>query len=159
MINVILFIIDLKEVLSDEQIAAWQRLIRVMSHEVNNSLTPIMSLCQTLTSILSRPDSGDCASDIGDGLRVIADRAKGLKGFITAYARIARLPEPEKILFPAAQLVEKVKVIFQQDALQVVGPVPDIRLFGDPVHLEQALINLIRNALEATGEEGPPFPS
>lgn len=145
----ILFITDLQQVLSEEEIAAWQRLIRVLSHEVNNSLTPITSLCQTLASILARPDSAAYASDVRDGLGVIAERAKGLKAFISVYARIARLPEPQKILFPAAQLVDKVKGIFTRGALRVVGAVPDARIFGDPVHLEQALINLIKNALEA----------
>lgn len=152
----IVFITDLKQVLSEEEISAWQRLIRVISHEVNNSLTPIMSLCQTLTAILDRPDSADYAGDVRDSLGVIADRAKGLKEFITAYARIARLPEPQKILFPAERLVERVKGIFARNALDIVGSTPDIALFGDPVHLEQALINLIRNAIEATGPDGPP---
>jgi signal transduction histidine kinase len=88
-------------------------------------------------------------------LDVIADRAKGLKEFISVYARIARLPEPQKILFPAAQLIEKVSGIFT-NALEIVGVVPEIHLYGDPVHLEQALINLIKNALEANGEGAHP---
>lgn len=147
----IIFITDLKQVLSDEEIAAWQRLIRVISHEVNNSLTPITSLCQTLAAILAKPDSAAYAGDVRDGLGVIAERAKGLKEFISVYARIARLPEPQKVLFPAAHLVDKVSGIFAQGTLAIVGPVPDNHLFGDPVHLEQALINLIKNALEANG--------
>jgi nitrogen fixation/metabolism regulation signal transduction histidine kinase len=147
----IIFIADLKQVLSEEEIAAWQRLIRVISHEVNNSLTPIASLCQTLASILANPTAG-YESDVREGLGVIAERAKGLKKFISVYARIARLPEPQKILFPITQLVEKVSGIFADDKVKIVGGVPDIHLFGDPVHLEQALINLIKNALEANGE-------
>jgi nitrogen fixation/metabolism regulation signal transduction histidine kinase len=147
----IIFIADLKQVLSEEEIAAWQRLIRVISHEVNNSLTPITSLCQTLASILTNPTVG-YESDVREGLGVIAERAKGLKKFISVYARIARLPEPQKILFPITQLVEKVSGIFADDKVKIVGGVPDIHLFGDPVHLEQALINLIKNALEANGE-------
>ena len=145
----IIFITDLKQVLSDEAIAAWQRLIRVISHEVNNSLTPITSLCQTLAAILARPDNTAYASDVRNGLGVIAERAKGLKDFISVYARIARLPEPQKALFPAAQLVDKVNGIFTSGALKIVGDVPNVRLFGDSVLLEQALINLIKNALEA----------
>jgi len=155
----IVFITDLKQVLSDEEISAWQRLIRVISHEVNNSLTPIMSLCQTLVTILDRPgsaDSADFASDMRDSLSVIADRARGLKEFITAYARIARLPEPQKILFPASRLVDRVNGMFASGAIDIERPVPQIELYGDPVHLEQALINLMRNALEATGPDGPP---
>ncbi len=143
----ILFIADLKQVLSDEEIAAWQRLIRVISHEVNNSLTPITSLCQTLTNILSKPDSANYAADVRKSLGVIAERAEGLREFIDIYARLARLPEPHKIVFPVANLVAKLRGIFA-DELDI-APFPDVSLFGDPVHLEQALINLIKNGLEA----------
>jgi nitrogen fixation/metabolism regulation signal transduction histidine kinase len=143
----ILFIADLEQVLSDEQILAWQRLIRVISHEVNNSLTPITSLCQTLTGILSKPDGVNDA-DVREGLGVIAERAKGLQDFICAYARLARLPEPQKVLFPAADLTGKLQRIFATQSVQIL-PFPPVSLFGDPVHLEQALINLIKNGLEA----------
>lgn len=148
----IIFITDLKQVLSEEEIAAWQRLIRVISHEVNNSLTPITSLCQTLAAILANPDSAERAHDVRDGLKVIEERAKGLREFISVYARIARLPEPQKVLFPVAQLIDRVKGIFSQSAVEIVGDIPQVRLFGDPVHLEQALINLIKNALEANAQ-------
>jgi two-component system, NtrC family, nitrogen regulation sensor histidine kinase NtrY len=150
----ILFIADLKQVLSDEEIAAWQRLIRVISHEVNNSLTPITSLCQTLTNILGRPDSVNYAEDVRQSLRVIAERANGLKEFIAVYARLARLPEPNKVLFPAADLVAKLRGFFSDKALGI-APFPDVTLFGDSVHLEQALINLIKNGLEANPADAP----
>jgi two-component system, NtrC family, nitrogen regulation sensor histidine kinase NtrY len=149
----IIFIADLKQVLSEEEIAAWQRLIRVISHEVNNSLTPITSLCQTLTAILAKPDSTAYANDVRDGLSVIAQRAKGLKEFISVYARIARLPQPQKVLFPVAQLLDKVSGIFDRSTVRIVGSVADVQLFGDPVHLEQALINLIKNALDANNAQ------
>lgn len=149
----ILFIADLKQVLSDEEIAAWQRLIRVISHEVNNSLTPITSLCQTLTGILARSDSPDDA-DVRMGLSVIAERAKGLQDFISVYARLARLPEPNRILFPAAALAGKLQRIFANQPLAII-PFPDVSVFGDPVHLEQALINLIKNGLEANPDGAP----
>ncbi|HEX7153201.1 MAG TPA: ATP-binding protein [Thermoanaerobaculia bacterium] len=149
----ILFIADLKQVLSDEEIAAWQRLIRVISHEVNNSLTPITSLCQTLTGILARSESADDA-DVRVGLGVIAERAKGLQDFISGYARLARLPEPRRVLFPAAALASKLERIFAGKPLTIV-PFPDVSVFGDPVHLEQALINLIKNGLEANPGGAP----
>lgn len=149
-----LFIADLKQVLSDEEIAAWQRLIRVISHEVNNSLTPITSLCQTLAGILAKSDSADDA-DVRVGLGVIAERAKGLQDFISVYARLARLPEPQRILFPAAVLAKKLERIFAGRPLEIV-PFPDVSLFGDPVHLEQALINLVKNGLEANPAGAPP---
>lgn len=145
----LIFITDLKQVLVEQETAAWQRLIRVISHEVNNSLTPITSLCQTLVGILDNPAGELYANDVRDGLGVIGQRAKGLKEFISVYAQVARLPEPQKMLFPAAELLEKVQGIFTRDMLEVEETIADVRLFGDPIHLEQALINLIKNALEA----------
>jgi nitrogen fixation/metabolism regulation signal transduction histidine kinase len=150
----ILFIADLRQVLSDEEIAAWQRLIRVIGHEVNNSLTPITSLCQTLTGMLARPDSADYAADVREGLSVIGDRARGLQEFISVYARLARLPEPHKVLFTVAELAGKLQRFFASPALEI-APFPQVPVFGDPVHLEQALINLIKNALEANPSGAP----
>jgi len=152
----ILFIADLKQVLSDEEIAAWQRLIRVISHEVNNSLTPITSLCQTLTNILDKPDSARYADDVRQSLRVIAERANGLREFIGVYARLARLPEPQKVLFPVTNLVDKLRGFFAGKPLEI-APFPAITLFGDPVHLEQALINLVKNGLEANPADASPI--
>lgn len=152
----IIFIADLKQVLVGEEIVAWQRLIRVISHEVNNSLTPIMSLCQTLETMVSRPDSEAKAEVVRDGLSVISQRAKGLKEFISIYARIARLPEPQKTLFSAARLADKVQAMFPQVAVERVGSIPEFRLFGDQVQLEQVLINLIKNALEANEGSATP---
>jgi two-component system nitrogen regulation sensor histidine kinase NtrY len=148
------FIADLKQVLAEEEIAAWQRLIRVISHEVNNSLTPITSLCQTLRKLLDSggPESG---SDLRSGLSVIGERAKGLQEFISVYARLARLPEPRKTLFEAASLATRLQGIFAGRPLEIL-PFPKIAVFGDPVHLEQALINLIKNALEANPTTAPP---
>jgi nitrogen fixation/metabolism regulation signal transduction histidine kinase len=150
----IMFISDLKQVLLDEEISAWQRLIRIVSHEVNNSLTPITSLCQTLTAMLAKLDTENSA-DLREGLSVIAERAKGLQNFISVYTRAARLPEPHKMPFSAGDLATKLKRIFADRALQIV-PFPLVTVFGDPVHIEQALINLIKNGLEANPVEGPP---
>jgi two-component system, NtrC family, nitrogen regulation sensor histidine kinase NtrY len=150
----IVFIADLKQVLFDEEIAAWQRLIRVISHEVNNSLTPITSLCQTLDGLLAKSNhAGD--ADVRVGLSVIAERAKGLQDFISVYARLARLPEPHRVPFPAATLASKLQRIFAGRPLEIV-PFPDVTVFGDPVHLEQALINLIKNGLEANPPDAAP---
>lgn len=151
----IVFIADLKQALSDEEIAAWQRLIRVISHEINNSLTPITSLCQTVISILDRPDSASYAEAVRKSLRMIGERASGLREFIGIYARLARLPEPQRTLFPVANLLARLRGIFPEKAL-AIAPGPEVSLFGDPVHLEQALINLIKNGLEANPPEAPP---
>jgi nitrogen fixation/metabolism regulation signal transduction histidine kinase len=150
----ILIIADLKQVLSDGEISAWQRLIRVISHEVNNSLTPISSLSQTLANMLDK-SGGLQDGDVREGLSVIAERAKGLQDFISGYARLARLPEPRKSAFPAAELAAKLGRFFAGQPLDIVD-FPHVMLFGDEVQLEQALINLIKNGLEANPPGAPP---
>jgi nitrogen fixation/metabolism regulation signal transduction histidine kinase len=150
----ILFIADLKQVLSDEQISAWQRLIRVISHEVNNSLTPITSLCQTLVHLVAQP-AGQRDADVKESLEAIAQRARSLQEFISSYARLARLPEPHKAPFPAAQLAAKLRGFFAGQAL-AIAEFPPVMLFGDQVQLEQALINLVKNALEANPPRAAP---
>lgn len=151
----IVFIVDLRLALAEEEILVWQRLIRVISHEVNNSLTPIMSLCQTLENVVARGQAAQQQDIMRDGLQVVSQRAKGLKEFISVYARIARLPEPQKVEFPVARLLQRVLAMFP-GAVERDGGEPAARLFGDPVHLEQALINLVKNAVEAN--EGSTVP-
>lgn len=150
----VLFIADLQQVLVEEEIAAWQRLSRIVGHEVNNSLTPIISLCQTLANMTAR-GAGAHAEDIVEGLGVIGERAKGLQDFIAAYTRMARLPEANKALFPLADLAARLRRIFDGAALEIAA-FPDAVLFGDIVHLEQALINLVKNGLEANVAGAPP---
>ena len=151
----IVFITDLKRVLGEEEISAWQRLIRVIAHEINNSLTPITSICQTLNKILSTHAEFQDDDGLRVGLAVIEERAKGLKEFISVYARIAKLPEPQKINFEVEDLLQKVKRFFVDQPI-VIEDTSGITLFGDPVHLEQLLINLIKNALEASQSQQEP---
>ncbi|PCI76728.1 MAG: PAS domain-containing sensor histidine kinase [SAR86 cluster bacterium] len=152
----IIFITDLKQVLSEEEISAWQRLIRVIAHEVNNSLTPIISICQTLGDHLDMLESTPESADSKEGLAVIEERAKGLRDFISVYARIAKLPEPQKINFSVFELLQKVKRFFVNESVEILDSSADFKMFGDPVHLEQVLINLIKNALEASGSDAYP---
>jgi two-component system, NtrC family, nitrogen regulation sensor histidine kinase NtrY len=152
----IVFIVDLRMALAEEEILVWQRLIRVISHEVNNSLTPILSLCQTLENVVARGDAAEQLDIMRDGLQVISHRAGGLKEFISTYARIARLPEPQKVEFPAARLAQRVLAMFPGGVVERVGDAPTATLFGDPVHLEQALINLVKNAVEANDGSAEP---
>ncbi len=152
----IVFITDLKQVLSEEEISAWQRLIRVIAHEVNNSLTPISSICQTLENHLARLPDFENDDDLKQGLAVIEERAKGLRDFISVYARIAKLPDPHKVSFRVDSLLEKVQRFFSDQAVSVNAVDEDASLFGDPVLVEQALINLVKNAVEAN--EGAALP-
>lgn len=150
----LLFVADLKDVLIDEQIAAWRNLSRIVSHEVNNSLTPIVSLCQTLAGLVARRDEA-VASDVIEGLGVIGERARGLQAFISVYTRQAHLPEPQKVALEAPVLAQRLQHIFAGTGL-CVEPFPPVRVLGDPVHLEQALINLVKNGLDANPPDAAP---
>jgi len=151
----LLVLSDLSRALRDEERLAWQRIVRVIGHELNNSLAPIKSIAGTMGTMLSKtPRPGDWESDLQNGLTIIASRADSLSRFMDAYSRLARLPSPR--LQPlkvgdwvqrAARLETRVKVELK--------PGPDITIHADGDQLEQLLINLIRNAVEATLEISP----
>lgn len=146
----LLVITDLSRALREEERQAWQRLIRVLGHELNNSLAPIKSMAATLSSMAAQePVPEDWHEDVRGGLKVIADRADALNRFMIGYATLARLPPPNKrqvdllpLLQQVAALERRVPVALRQG--------PPVRFEADPDQLEQALINLVRNAAEAS---------
>ncbi len=145
---------DLSRALREEERQAWKRIIRVLSHEINNSLAPIKSISGSLRSMLARgqraPDLGE---DVERGLDVIANRAEALGRFMASYATLARLPQPELGDVHVPTLVRGVADLETRLAVEVV-PGQDITVRADPDQLEQALINLVRNAVDATLESG-----
>jgi nitrogen fixation/metabolism regulation signal transduction histidine kinase len=152
----LLFITDLEQVLSEQEIKAWQRLIRVVAHEVNNSLTPIMSLCQTLSSILGKQVAKSDVpyqDDLQEGLGVINERARNLKNFISDYARIAHLPDAQKKRFDLLALIARILTIYKEDHIELVTEQTAVPVFGDQTQIEQVLINLIKNAIEANADK------
>lgn len=147
--NQLLAITDLSRALREEERQAWQRLIRVLGHELNNSLAPIKSMAGTLASVVSRePLAEDWREDVGAGLGVIADRAEALSRFVARYAALARLPPPRQREVALRELLARVVALEQRLPVRI-GACPDIRLQVDPDQLEQALINLVKNAVEA----------
>jgi nitrogen fixation/metabolism regulation signal transduction histidine kinase len=152
----LLFIADLEQVLSEEEIKAWQRLIRVIAHEVNNSLTPITSLCQTLGTLLAREDSAARQQDLLQGLEVIDERARNLKNFISDYARIARLPDAQKKRFDLLPLIARVRAMYRAQNVDVLTQETAVEIFGDQTQIEQVLINLVKNAFEANADATKP---
>jgi signal transduction histidine kinase len=141
---------DLSRALREEERQAWKRIIRVLSHEINNSLAPIKSVSGSLRSMLGRaalaPELGD---DVERGLQVISNRAEALGRFMAAYAQLARLPQPDLTDVHVPTLVRGVADLETRLPVEVVGG-PDLTLRADPDQLEQALINLVRNAVDAT---------
>jgi PAS domain S-box-containing protein len=150
----LLVLADVSRPLRDEERQAWQRLIRVIGHEINNSLAPIKSIAGSLESMLKRgtlPD--DWHDDMTRGLDVIAARSESLSRFTTAYARLAKLPAPEFQNVRVRELVSR--VLSMEPRLGVrLDAGPDITLRADADQLEQLLINLVHNGVDAALETG-----
>ncbi len=149
---------DLSRALREEERHAWQRLVRVIGHELNNSLAPIKSIAGSLESLLSRnPRPSDWPSDLEDdmhrGLAVIASRADALSRLMTAYAKLARLPRPELRPVDVGSLIRQVIALETRIGVEL-KPGPELTAFADRDQLEQLLINIIRNAVEASSETG-----
>jgi two-component system, NtrC family, nitrogen regulation sensor histidine kinase NtrY len=145
----LLVLADVSRPLRDEERQAWQRLIRVIGHEINNSLAPIKSIAGSLESMLARDvRPHDLDEDMRRGLAVIAARSDSLSRFTTAYARLAKLPAPRLDSVQVPALVHRVAGL--ETRLTVcVEPGPDFVIRADPDQLEQLLINVVRNAIDA----------
>ena len=146
----LLVVADLTLPLRQQELQAWQRLVRVLGHELNNSLTPIKSIAGSLGSLLTRrPLPTDWEDDMRRGLNVISTRSEALSRFIGAYARLAKLPRPQLESMEIRPWVQR--VVSLETRLNVaVQPGPDVFIKGDPDQLEQVLINLLRNAADAS---------
>ncbi len=148
----LLVLSDVSQPLREEERQAWQRLIRVLGHELNNSLAPIKSIAGSLGLLVSRPRlPDDWRDDIRRGLDVIAVRTDSLNRFMNAYARLARLPAPTLAPLDVSTFVERI-VGLQTAPLVDVAPGPRLIIRADGDQLEQLLINLLRNAIEASTE-------
>lgn len=135
----------------EEERAAWERLVRVLGHEVNSTLTPIHSLAGTCLSLLAeRPDA---APQLERALRAIEHRAHGLSRFIADYARLARLPEPQLSRLRLSACLPRLIALDERCPVRLVARSP-VEVLADPVLLEQALTNLLKNAVDASVETG-----
>jgi two-component system nitrogen regulation sensor histidine kinase NtrY len=150
----LLVLSDVSRPLREQERLAWQRLIRVIGHELGNSLGPIKSIAGSLETLLQRnPPPEDWRDDMSRGLQVIASRTESLSRFTAAYARLARLPAPK--LSPVVLKPLLVKIAGLEARVPVhVRPGPDLTVTVDPDQIEQLFINLIRNAADACLEVG-----
>jgi signal transduction histidine kinase len=181
---------DLSKALRDEERQAWQRLIRVLSHEINNSLAPIKSIAGSLKALVERQSSengvrkagyagpgepawspgtgtigvpnpeplsskseAELRDDLRKGLSVIANRSESLSRFMAAYARLARLPRPTPRAVEVGAWVRRVAGLETRCKVEVV-PGPDVTIAADGDQLDQLLINLVSNAVDASSETG-----
>jgi PAS domain S-box-containing protein len=150
----LLVLADVSRALRQEERQAWQRLIRVLGHEMNNSLAPIRSIADSLQSLLARELlPADWKDDAGRGIAVIRDRAAALGRFTEAYSRLARLPPPAPVPVQVAELARRVAGLETRLEVAVVEG-PRLTIAADPDQLEQLLINLVRNAADAALETG-----
>jgi two-component system nitrogen regulation sensor histidine kinase NtrY len=143
---------DLSRALRDEERQAWQRLVRVLGHEINNSLAPIRSIVGSIQQLLQRsPRPDDWEQDVERGLSIISARAESLGRFMTSYARLARLPRPRTGSVDVSEWVHRV-VELEKRAKVEVREGPPLRIQADGDQLDQLLINLVRNAVDAALE-------
>jgi nitrogen fixation/metabolism regulation signal transduction histidine kinase len=145
----LLVISDLSRALREEERLAWQRLLRVLGHELNNSLAPIRSMAGTLSKLsASEPLPADWREDVQGGLRVIGDRAEALARFMARYTQLARLPPPNPREVDFADLARRAARLEQRLSITIDAGA-SVRLRVDADQIEHALINLIQNATDA----------
>lgn len=149
----LLVISDLSRALREEERKAWQRLVRVMAHELNNSLTPIRSMATTLQTRLADGAAVDSQrEDLATSLGIIASRAEALGRFMTGYTMLARLPAPRRRTVNLRPLVERAATMDTRLRVEIDGD--HVSIAVDPDQLEQLVINLVKNAVDAAGAEG-----
>jgi len=160
---VILSIQDIKNELDEKEIESWMKLIRVLMHEIMNSITPITSLSESLSRIYSSDGGPVMPEQVTikainttlQGLNVIKEQGKGLMSFVESYRKLTRVPEPEKKLFKVSELLTRIQIIYSsldksdKTSLSVSLNEPDLEIFADQNLVSQVLINLLKNALEA----------
>ena len=148
----LLVLADLSQALREEERQAWQRLLRVLGHELNNSLAPIKSIAGSLGTLLGKePPPADWKEDMQGGLGVITARADALSRCMEAYSRLARLPQPKLGAVEIELLIRRVAGLETRVPL-VLAPGPNLMIQADGDQLEQLLINLHRNAADAALE-------
>jgi nitrogen fixation/metabolism regulation signal transduction histidine kinase len=145
---------DLTRALRSEERQAWKRLVQVLRHEINNSLAPIHSLADSLRNLLSRdPRPDDWEDDVAQGLNVITGRSEGLNRFMASYAQLTKLPKPDLQPINVAEWIQSIVNLEPNPRVSLITG-SSITIKADSAQLDQVLINLIKNAIEAVQETG-----
>ena len=152
--HTLLLLADVSQPLQEEEQVAWKRLIRVLGHELSNSLAPIKSIAGSLLARaenIARDD--DTVRDFRRGLSVVEGRADALHRFVQSYRLLAQLPPPSLKTVHAGPLLERVALLEQRVSVEL-DPGPPVVLNADPDQLEQMFINLLTNAVDASLANG-----
>ncbi|KPK80415.1 MAG: histidine kinase [Gemmatimonas sp. SM23_52] len=150
----LLVLADLSRVLRQEERQAWKRLIRVLSHEINNSLAPVKSMAGSLLSVMSRqPRPADLDDDLRQGLQLISDRSESLSRFMASYAELARLPPPSPAPVSVKSWIHRVAELETRLPVEIRDG-PELMIEADGDQLDQLLINLVKNGVDAALETG-----
>ena len=149
----LLVLADLSRALREEEREATRRLVRVLGHEINNSLAPIKSVAESLRDLLGKHPAANGDGDLSRGLELIAGRAESLSRFMASYARLAKLPAPRLAPVDIGTWVRRVAALERRLSV-TVEPGPGIEVPADGDQLDQLLINLVDNAVDAALETG-----
>lgn len=158
---------DIRNELEANELEAWQKLIRVLTHEIMNSVSPIISLSATLHQLVNNhkkdqePNIAEKAT-LQKGLEAIQLRSQGLQHFANNYRSLTKIPQPQFRKVKAASIIDRLTILFQEElglkgiTLKTDLNEGDIEILADPELIEQVLINLIRNAIDAVAEQSSP---
>lgn len=152
---------NIKNELDKQEIESWQKLIRVITHEIMNSITPIASLSATLyESLQKQPIDAETLTDITAGMNAIKNRSESLTEFVDSYRQIARVPKPEARHFDIGETVKRIVGLYENTAKEKGVTISyhvdtaDLDVFADERQVEQVLTNMVNNAIDAVGAEG-----
>ena len=156
---------DIRNEMDEKELDSWMKLIRVLMHEIMNSIAPITSLSESLTSYFTKDERPALPEEIDEktiqntirGLNVIKEQGNGLMLFVESYRKLTRLPKPDKKIFKVVDLLDRIKVLYfsleNNDLIKLnlaVNPT-EMELFADENLIAQVLLNLLKNALESLG--------
>lgn len=148
---------DINNEMDEKEIESWIKLIRVLSHEIMNSVAPITSLSDTLLTLYkdAKADDRDIRDNTVNGLHVISETSKGLVSFVESYRKFTRIPTPEKELFNVSEFIQRIVILcsaennFKSVKIDVSKVPEDLKLYADSNLLGQVMINIVKNAIQA----------
>ena len=148
---------NIQSELEEQELVAWQKLIRILTHEIMNSVAPIVSLSSTIKDLIQGKPQIDTTTvdQIRSSIEVIQKRSEGLLDFTEAYRSLTRIPPPKFQIIQAEQLIQQIHTLFKPEfekqgiQFNIILPPNSVQFQGDPNLLEQVLINLIKNAMDA----------